>query len=143
MRITYRLILLAMAVLAIVLIVVERSNTRRHAQEQLSAAEQEAAALARAQALEETARRNLAVHLDGRHCLDPKSGALPGIYAYVKSQLSEPDSFEPLTSEISPTTRIHGTHLLKLTYRAARTSGDTYQRTETFVVQNADCLFER
>jgi hypothetical protein len=142
MRKTFRLILLAIAILAAVLIVVDRANTRRNIEVQRSAAEQEAATIARARAMEDKARRTLAEHRDGQHCLDPRTGALPGIYVFVKDRLSDPASFVPLASEITPANP-HGEHLLKLTYRANRPSGGTYERSETFVVQNADCSFER
>jgi hypothetical protein len=142
MRTTFRLLALGIAVLALVLFVVDQHSERRREGQQLTPAEQQAAMLARAKALEAKARRNLKEHADGRHCLDPKTGALPGIYAYVKAQLSDPASFEPLASEITPA-NLHGEHLLQLTYRAARSDGGTYQRSETFVVENADCSFER
>jgi hypothetical protein len=142
MRITFRLLALAIVVLAAVLIVVDRANVRRHEEQRLSAAEQEADTLARANALEEQARRSLAERADGRHCLDPESGALPGIYAYVRRHLAKPASFVPLSSEITPANN-NGDHLLTLTYRAGRSDGGTYQRSETFLVQNASCSFER
>jgi Flp pilus assembly protein TadG len=143
MRQIFRLLILAIAILAVVLIVVERGNVRRQTEQRISPVQQEAATLARAAALEARARRNLAENLDGRHCLDPETGALPGIYAYVRRQLADPDTFRPVASEITPTTPLQGSHLLKLTYRAERKPGEDYQRTETFVVQNADCSFER
>jgi hypothetical protein len=142
MRLTFRLLALAIAVLAMALFVVERGNVRRHEDQRLSPAAQKAALLSRAKALEEKARRNLKEHADGRHCLDPRTGALPGIYAYVKDRMSDPASFVPLGSEITPA-NLHGEHLLTLSYRAARSNGGAYQRSETFVVQNSDCSFER
>jgi len=142
MRITFRLILVAIVVLAVGLWAVDRSNRQRHDETSLSAKEHEAAMLARARQLEAQAKRNLREHRDGHHCLDPKTGALPGIYAYVQARLSDPASFVPVATEITPASP-GGQHLLQLTYRAARADGGTFQRSETFVVQNSNCSFER
>lgn len=142
MRLTYRLIVLFLVVLGIALVLIDRSADRSQSTAPMSKAESEAAMLANAQALEAKAKRTLAEHPDGRHCLDPRSGSHPGVVGWVKAHLTDPPSFEPVTTEMTPANR-HGQHLLKLTYKARRANGSPYQLSETFVVENSDCSFER
>jgi hypothetical protein len=142
MRLTFRLIVLFLVVLGAWLYIADRNAYRRQDQPQLGAAESEAAILANARALEAKAKRTLAEHADGRHCLDPRTGMHPGVVGWVKAHLADPASFEPVASEMTPANN-HGQHLLKLTYRARRANGSPYQLGETFVVENSDCSFER
>jgi len=142
MRLTFRLIVVFLVALGVWLYIVDSDAYRRQPSAPASVAEHEAATLAAVRALEDKARRNLAEHADGRHCLDPKTGMHPGVIAWVKARLADPASLQPVATEMTPANN-HGQHLLKLTYRARRADGGDYQASETFVVENSDCSFER
>ncbi len=142
MRRTFRLIVLFLVALGVGLYIADRSAYRRQPHAAVSQAERDQATLDAAHALEAKAKRTLAEHGDGRHCLDPRTGTHPGVVAWVKARLADPASFEPVATEMTPANP-HGQHLLKLTYRAQRADGSPYQVSETFVVENSDCSFER
>jgi hypothetical protein len=141
MRLTFRLIVLALLALGVWLYFVDRASEQRQPNLPAGPAS-EAATIARAKALEAQAKRTLAEHPDGRHCLDPRSGMHPGLVAWVRRRLADPASLEPLATEMTPANN-HGQHLLKFTYKARRGDGSPYQLSETFVVENSDCSFER
>jgi hypothetical protein len=142
MRLVYRLIVLVMVLGGMGLVVIDRARQAEQPGFELTPAEQERRAIAAAKSLEDRARRNLAEHPDGRHCLDPRTGTHPGVIAFTRAKLHEPASFEHVATEIAPV-NINGLHLLRLQYRARNQAGGTYDMSEQFVVQNSDCSFER
>ena len=142
MRRTFRLILVFLVVLGVWLYIADRDAYRRHEKVPATAAEKEAATLAAARELEAKAKRNLVEHADGGHCLDRQTGTHPGVVGWVRAHLADPASFQAIATEMTPANN-HGQHLLKLTYRARRADGGDYQTSETFVVENSDCSFER
>jgi hypothetical protein len=142
MRILFRLIVVAIVALGVALLLVDRGRYGGDSHRELSPAERDAKAVEAAHRLEAEAKRNLVEHADGRHCLNPATGTHTGIVAFVTAKLHDPASFEHLGTEITPV-NLKGQHLLKMRYRARNESGGTYEASETFVVQNSDCSYER
>ena len=142
MRLAFRLIVLLIVLGGIALLLVDRSRYGGTAEPEASQPERDLQAVASAKALEERARRNLVEHPDGRHCLDPATGMHPGVTAYARARVRDPASFEHVATELAPV-NLDGQHLLNLTYRTRSQNGGTRQVSETFVMQNSDCSFER
>ena len=142
MRLVYRLIVLAIVFVGVTLILIDRNQHAHEPAPERNKAEREREAIAAARALEDRARRNLAEHPDGRHCLDPRSGTHDGVIAFTRAKLQDPASFEHVSTVLAPV-NMDGQHLLTMRYRARNAAGRFYDMSERFVVQNSDCSFER
>ena len=142
MRLAFRLIVLLVVLGGIALFWIDRDRYGGTVDPKASQPERERQAVAAAKALEERARRNLVEHPDGRHCLDPATGMHPAVTAYARARVRDPASFEHVATELAPV-NLQGQHLLKLTYRTRSENGGPRQMSETFVMQNSDCSFER
>jgi hypothetical protein len=109
------------------------------------AAEREAqlAADAAAAALAEAARAaaEVADREAGRHCLSISGLEVQSVVNAVKASLREPDSFEMISTSMSPLTE-NGRHVVLMDYRARNGFGGMNVATARAVIINADCSVE-
>lgn len=86
------------------------------------------------------AKRNLAEHRDGRHCLGTSSGQHEELADFVAVNLREPASFEHLSTNIFPVDGA-GNHNLVMRYRARNGFGGMTIETVRATIKNSDCSF--
>lgn len=74
----------------------------------------------------------------GFHCLSPYDGSHRELVENVKATLREPDSFEHVSTRVTPK-QPNGTHKLMMTYRARNGFGGMNTETVSARYRNDDC----
>ncbi|MGO6815315.1 hypothetical protein [Rhizobium leguminosarum] len=74
----------------------------------------------------------------GFHCLDYYYGALPALEDAVKETLREPDSFEHVSTRVTPVAA-DGTHSIVMSYRARNGFGGVNVEEVVGRYSNSDC----
>lgn len=74
----------------------------------------------------------------GFHCLSPWDAAHSGVVKWTKDRLNDPDSFQHVSTRITPVTQ-DGGHVLLMQYRAKNGFGGVVPGSVIATIRNSDC----